>query len=269
MAEIIGWVGSKKNLIKHISHLFPRFEYYCEPFAGSLAIFGALKPSKAYISDLNEDLINMYQVLQNPKDCEKFLKYINVLRDSISERMFYNIRRKFNRGIKNKCAKAAAFLYLITNAYGNLCRYNKNGEFNAPYGKKALALPTEQRLREFSEKLESAHIEACDFEKVLVWATKPNGFVVMDPPYVPRTLTSNFTSYVKDGFSWKDQIRLKKVIDTLTKRGVKVMAFNNAVDPIMELYHGYKLHVINIKKPISVRKNGRAKKVREVVIMNY
>ena len=69
----IKWVGGKRGLLKQLLPLFPKeFKNYHEPFLGGGAVFfelyslGYLKDKKIYLSDINSELINAYNVV---KDC--------------------------------------------------------------------------------------------------------------------------------------------------------------------------------------------------------
>lgn len=48
---------------------------------------------------------------------------------------YYNIRQEFNYSTEiTDFMKAVYFLYLNRHGYRGLCRYNKSGHFNIPYG---------------------------------------------------------------------------------------------------------------------------------------
>ena len=66
------WAGGKRWLSNRIVELAqPLAGKYIEPFLGGGAIFFALRPSKAILSDANFELINAYQAIRdNP---ERFL----------------------------------------------------------------------------------------------------------------------------------------------------------------------------------------------------
>ena len=72
----IKWVGGKRGLLKQLLPLFPKeFKNYHEPFLGGGAVFfelyslGYLKDKKIYLSDINSELINAYNVVKkNPID---------------------------------------------------------------------------------------------------------------------------------------------------------------------------------------------------------
>ena len=68
----IKWVGGKRGLLEQIFPLFPKdFNNYYEPFVGGGAVFfelyskGLLKNKKVVLSDINQELINTYNVVKN------------------------------------------------------------------------------------------------------------------------------------------------------------------------------------------------------------
>jgi DNA adenine methylase len=73
MKPFLKWAGGKRQLLKSIiplieEHLGPNSTYY-EPFLGGGAVFFTLAHRKANINDLNEDLINCYNVIKsNPSE---------------------------------------------------------------------------------------------------------------------------------------------------------------------------------------------------------
>ena len=72
---ILKWAGGKSQILEDILPLIPEsYGTYIEPFVGGGALFFAIKPEKAIISDSNPELINCYiQVAQN---VENVIDYI-------------------------------------------------------------------------------------------------------------------------------------------------------------------------------------------------
>ncbi len=86
------------------------------------------------VADINSDLINLYK--QIAFNCEKFITNAKGFFTSTnSETSYYNIRQDFNHSAgTTDFWKAVFFLYLNRHCYRGLCRYNRKGEFNVPYG---------------------------------------------------------------------------------------------------------------------------------------
>jgi DNA adenine methylase len=73
---LLKWPGGKRRLINFILPLVPEaFNRYFEPFLGGGALFFALKPRTAYLSDGNAELIHAYSEVRNrPNEVMRALK---------------------------------------------------------------------------------------------------------------------------------------------------------------------------------------------------
>lgn len=67
------YFGGKTALAEKIAALLPPHEHYVEPFAGSLAVLLAKRPSRMEtVNDLNQDLVTFWRVLrERPQDLER------------------------------------------------------------------------------------------------------------------------------------------------------------------------------------------------------
>lgn len=97
MQPLIKWPGGKSKEYGQIKNLIPKHTRYIEPFFGGGAIFFKLKPQKAIINDICEELIEFYRFVKGEKDkaefkiClydyvdnwEKIPKYINIFENEI------------------------------------------------------------------------------------------------------------------------------------------------------------------------------------------
>ena len=93
---------------------------------------------------------------------------------------------------------AALFYYLNRTGFNGLCRFNRRGLFNVPFGRYGRI----SYVRDFSEYREAFAawtFVSRDVESVPI---EPADFVYADPPY-----DVEFRSYAKDGFDWEHQER--------------------------------------------------------------
>src|SRR3990172_6936049 len=63
----IKWAGGKSQLLPDMSKLFPpkqQIGRYFEPFLGGAAVFFYLQHPKSFLSDSNEELIELYKAVQ-------------------------------------------------------------------------------------------------------------------------------------------------------------------------------------------------------------
>ena len=66
--------------------------------------------------------------------------------------------------------------------------------------------------------------------------TKPGDIVYCDPPYVPLSVTSSFTSYVKNDFNIKEQEQLAKKAEYLKNKGIQCIISNHDLEITRKLY---------------------------------
>src|SRR5438309_1840803 len=119
---LLKWPGGKRNLLNSILPLVPAsFKRYYEPFLGGGALFFALEPQEAFLSDKNAELIHVYvQIRDNP---DLVIRALRKLKNSKGN--YYSIRSSNPRG---DASRAARFIYLITLAFKGIYRVNMNGE---------------------------------------------------------------------------------------------------------------------------------------------
>lgn len=126
----VRWAGGKTWFISTMQNLIRNVEinHYHEPFLGGAAVFFSLDLNKkAYLSDVNEELINTFlQIRDNPYEVIGVLSKFNN-----TEEDYYKIRSMVS---ENKIEKAAQFIFLNQTSYNGIYRVNKNGVYNVPYG---------------------------------------------------------------------------------------------------------------------------------------
>jgi DNA adenine methylase len=268
---VIKWAGGKARLVPEIMRRMPpRIGTYFEPFAGGLALFFAVRPARAVLSDTNVDLIEMYQVIERePLAMHTALTF---LADNHDEENYYEARRLWNeqRHTWEPHHRAAMFVYLNKACFNGLFRLNRRGAFNVPIGKyPKLSIPTPEHLlavqRELrGRELHNHAIVAIDYRLACEGADSGD-FVYFDPPYVPLSVTSNFTSYSERGFGETDQRQLAELASILVKRGVTVVASNSDTPLTREIWQGWKLEEIRASRSINA-KGGKRGSVGELII---
>jgi len=174
---LLKWPGGKRHLLDFILPLVPdHFDRYFEPFFGGGALFFALRPKRASLSDNNSDLIHAYSQVRNRP--EAVIRALRKFRNS--ENDYYEVRSRIPR---SDAGRAARLIYLITLAFNGIYRVNLDGEFNVPYGYKTHLQPCdEERIRAASTLLKRAKVRDQDFEKALSSAEEGD-LVYLDPPY--------------------------------------------------------------------------------------
>ena len=103
------------------------------------------------------------------------------------------------------------------------------------------------------------------FEKALE-DVKKGDFVYFDSPYAPLNPTS-FDSYTKEGFTEEEHRRLAELFRRLTVQGVYCMLTNHNTELIRELYEGFLIEEIDVRRAIN--SDPKKRKGKEVIIRNY
>jgi DNA adenine methylase len=225
------WAGGKTWLLKHIKQITGniKFNNYHEPFLGGGAVFFSNTLIKiAFLSDLNEELINTYQVIkENPEEV------ISILKTYDNNEDFYYYLRKEKPIDKKVCA--ARFIYLNHTSFNGIYRVNKNGDYNVPYGFRNVDYIEEEKIRSASSALQKANIFHGDFIDSLD-NIKSGDLVFLDPPYTVSHNNNGFIKYNKTLFSLEDQIRLSKFIDSVKDKGAYYILTNAAHKIILEIF---------------------------------
>lgn len=262
------WAGGKGQLLEQLKPLLPHTPWrrYFEPFVGSAALFFALRPAEATLSDVNRELIDCYVAVQ--KHVERLVFALE--RHEYDEQLYYEVRKQDPADL-DLPTRAARTIYLNKTGYNGLYRVNRAGRFNVPFGRYTnpgfRSPDSVDNLRACSRALRTAKLAVRDFGQVVRHARRGD-FVYFDPPYVPLSETSAFTSYAAAGFGPAEQARLAEVVGELSDAGVLVMLSNSDTPMVRTLYAKYRIDVVTASRSINSRATGRGK-VHEVVVRNY
>jgi len=274
MLPVLKWVGGKRQMLNYITKLIPReFDAYFEPFVGAGAVLLELAPNKAYLNDVNKDLIAVYESLKEEDQFVKLLKRLDHHQENHNEAYYYDVRaidRLDTYNALEPYEKAARVIYLNKAGFNGLYRVNKKGYYNVPSGKRdSVKLYDINNLKAIHNyfNTNSIHISSVDFNAAVALA-KTGDFVYFDPPYDPWDDKNSFTSYAKGNFNRDDQIRLFETFKALSERGVKVMLSNHHTNFIRDLYKDYNIHIFPARRVVNSNPNGRGN-VEEVIITNY
>jgi len=247
------WAGGKRWQVPHLLPIWHSHQHrrLVEPFCGGLAVTLGLSPKAALLNDANEHLINFYRWLQRG-----LVTQIQMRND---EPLFYRHRTRFNKLLLNGGAvsaeAAALFYYLNRTGYNGLCRFNKQGGFNVPFGRYKNILYTRD-FTEYSDEFDSWEFTSGDFEDMRL---RPTDFVYADPPF-----DVEFTAYSRGGFSWDDQVRTARF---LARHPGPVVLVNQLTERIVDLYTslGYALTFLDAPRRISC--TGDRTPAREVLAL--
>ncbi len=245
------WAGGKRWLLPHLRPLAAPYQErrLVEPLCGGLAVALGLMPRQALLNDVNPHNINFYRwlrkglVIRLPMENESCL--------------YYQHRARFNDLIhaRRSASRQAAelFYYLNRTGYNGLCRFNRKGEFNVPFGQHA-TINYLRDFRHYAPAMRAWDFVCADFESLEL---DPDDFVYADPPY-----DVEFTQYSKEAFGWENQVRLAK---WLREHPGPVVLSNQATARVVELYESLDFDLQYLKAPRMISCNGDRTPAVEVI----
>jgi len=222
--SFLKWAGGKFRLLDKLEpHLKGR--KLIEPFVGSGAVFLNLPFDRYLVGDINPDLISLYSFLK--KDKKRFIDYCQrfFIPENNHQSQYLAYRLEFNNNPPAR-RRAALFVYLNRHGFNGLCRYNRSGGFNVPFGRYKKPYFPEKEMLHFIQQSKKVKFVCGDFA-FLMNRAREGDVVYCDPPYVPLSPTSSFTSYAAEGFSYDQQVELAYRAKHLASRGVKVVLSNH------------------------------------------
>lgn len=278
MEPIIKWAGGKRRFVDQIIKVIGcDCENYFEPFLGGAAVLYRINAKNYYCSDINEELINFYNVVKN--NCGGLVKELKTNFIKNHSKDFYTKIRNMDRDHEkfsksSDVFRAARFIYLNKTCFNGLWRVNSKGENNVPMGSyKRPNILNEENLKEASKFFNTHNIsfKLCSFEQCVKNA-KEGDLVYFDPPYDVEEGQNSFTEYSKSGFNRDSQKKLKKLCDKLIIKGARIAVSNSDTEFIRKLYSGDEYVTYTIyNKIVSNRTIGAnpssRKKVTELLIV--
>ncbi|MCR5783589.1 MAG: DNA adenine methylase [Clostridia bacterium] len=272
MRPFAKWPGRKTQLLETLKARMPgTYGRYYEPFIGSGALLLDIQPERAVINDINEPLLNVYNQLRT--DADAVISAVNKLdAEPCDNGRYMALRKIYNDKIKADefdidCA--ALMIWINKHCFNGLYRVNSKGMFNVAFNNKENGVSIdEQNIRSIGLYLCDNDIEIrnLDFEQACS-DVKAGDFIYFDPPYLPVSETANFTHYNKEGFSLDDQKRLAALCRRLTEQGIKIMLSNNNVPLVYDLYKGFNIENIDVRR--SINRDASKRTGKEVIITNY
>ena len=270
------WVGGKTQILKEVLDLFPKsIHNYHEPFLGGGSVLLALLThvangtiivsGKIYASDINANLIALYQHIQREPDAfilemNKLLKeyasckgtVVNrkaaTLEEATSPESYYFwIRSKFNASDKTSIHASAMLLFMNKTCFRGLYREGPNG-FNVPFGNYKKTTFDEEHIRRVSKLIKDVIFTARTFHQSLL-TLEPDDFVYLDPPYAPEN-SKSFVSYTTDGFDLEKHKELFQLCREMKQKKVGMLMSNADVTLVKDAFPSYNTRIISCRRAI-------------------
>lgn len=258
--------GKSQEILRFLQYIPDDFDRYIEPFFGGGAVYFYLEPQNAIINDINKRLMLFYSQLRDrypemriqldkiqhiyegnqeaykKRKAENPGEYI----PNANEDLYYEMRKLFNHP-DGSCLDGVIYFFINKTAYSGMIRYNKNGEYNVPFGRYS-NLNTQLVTEQHSRLLQEAELYSLDYRQIFDMAGNGD-FVFLDPPY-----DCVFTDYgnldMSNGFDEAEHRRLAADFRNLPCRAFMVIGKTPLT---MELYGKYiaaeyhKNYAVNIK----------------------
>lgn len=258
MKPFLRWVGGKTQLLDVLRPLVLPDRLYFEPFLGGGALFFDVRAGQeAQLNDANAELIKTYQVVRDYPDfliaeLSDRVKYAN------NEATYY--ARRSDPRSTNVVERAARFIYLNRTSFNGVHRVNKNGDYNVPFGHTSWKGVNGEELVAASHALRLTTLHAGNY----MVPVGRGAFVYLDPPYVPKSPSANFTSYTAEGFGEARQLELIAWAERLDATGAHVVISNADVPWVREHYKNFHLIAVDARRSINSKITER-KAVGEVI----
>lgn len=257
-APFLKWAGGKGQLLEQI---LPRLPVeirgaYVEPFVGGGAVFFELvrqgRVRKARLFDRNADLVETYLAVRD--EVEGVIAALSEHRND--EAYYYEVRAR-DPATLSRVEAAARTIFMNRVGYNGLYRVNSSGRFNVPFGRyRNPRICDAAGLRNASRALALAEIAVSDFEPACAAATAGD-VVYLDPPYLPLSPTSSFTSYAEGRFGEAEHRRLAEAFAGLVDRGAYALLSNSDTELSRSLYDGFKLVTVEATRAINSKADKR------------
>lgn len=297
----LNYTGGKYKLLAQILPSFPdEIECFVDLFCGGCNVGTNVSAVRYIYNDYCEPLINLYSVMQTMKS-ETFIEKIELIIEkydlsnvkeygydfyncnssdglgSYNRDKYIKLRADFN-SIRSRDSDYYIMLYvLIVYAFNNQIRFNKNGEFNLPPGKRDFNQKMFTKVKVFIELIQrqNATFSHYDFRDLDIDMLSDRDFVYADPPYLITCAAYN----EQRGWTEDDESDLFQMLDELSRRGVK-FALSNVLESKgkeniilrqwLEARPNYKIIDLDYSyNNASYQRKNKEQKTREILVVNY
>ena len=296
----LNYTGGKYKLLNQIIPIFPKdLDLFVDLFSGGANVGVNVNAKRIVCVDKQKEIIRVMELFKKYEDgyiidkLEKIIDKYNLSNSllngyktykctsdkglgSYNKSKYLDLRNDYNSMTDDSVEKDFLFLTLVIYGFNNQIRFNSNGEFNMPVGKRDFNNSIRKNLKSFITKLKTKNIEFInsDFREFVI-ETTDNTLVYCDPPYFLGTASYNENG----GWTEKDEIDLLNYLSILDQSGVK-FALSNVIEhkgeknTILDSWikeHNYIVHIIdsNYNNSNYHKQEGNILKTIEVLVTNY
>lgn len=296
----LNYIGGKFKLLPQILPLFPKISgTFIDLFCGGCNVGINVDCSRVIFNDKNRELCYMYNTFKNLDKSELF-RFINEIIDKYNlsrsnengyefygcdsskglgkynKQSFLKMREDFNEHTNLDYYYYVMLYVLVIYSFNNQMRFNSDGKFNLPVGKRDFNNKMQEKLSKFVDRLKSgdytfAHL---DFRDIDLGVFGENDFIYADPPYYITCATYN------EQGGWDDSCErdLYEFLDKADANGIRfalsnVLSSEGKTNEILLQWiktNKYKVMHLNYNYSNSnYHKKDRKSGSDEVLILNY
>ena len=296
----LNYTGGKYKLLPQILPYFPStINTFVDLFCGGCNV-GINVFAKTHIyNDISEPLIGLLSLMKRLSSEEFILQVNGVIKayglsdvkvngyeyygcssvkglSSFNRERFLKLRDDFNHRTKYDDDYYVKLYVLIVFSFNNQIRFNKNGKFNLPPGKRDFNQKMFKKLEAFIQALhtQSSSFMNNDFTMIDFSDLKSTDFVYADPPYLVTCASYN----EQGGWNEQKEVALLFLLDELSSRGVRfalsnVMESKGKTNEILLNWINhrpeYRLFELNYTyNNANYQRKNKGMKTREVLILN-
>ncbi|MCM1276480.1 MAG: DNA adenine methylase [Lachnospiraceae bacterium] len=246
----LNYTGGKYKLLPQILPLFPKVEgTFIDLFCGGCNVGINVPAAKTVFNDTNQNLIYLYNTFKNLDKgilfemIDEIISKYSLSRSdkngysfygcesssglgTYNKENFFKLRDDFNNKTSLEYRYYVMLYVLVVYSFNNQIRFNKEGKFNLPVGKRDYNTKMQEKLSIFVDRIKEGNYEfSCiDFENFDISEYGANDFIYADPPYLIACATYN----EQDGWNNDKEKALYRFLDKATEQEVKI-AFSNVL----------------------------------------
>lgn len=243
----LNYTGGKFKLLPQILPLFPtNIDIFVDLFCGGANVGVNVKSNKTILNDTNDNLTLLFSMFKNLGDdflplIDEIIEKYQLSQSSKYGYDYYNcdsntglapynkdkflkLRDDFNNSKDIGYYHYAMLYTLILYSFNNQIRFNSNGHFNLPVGKRDYNEKMKQKLQKFIDRLKGKDYKFSnlDFRDFDISTLNTNSFVYADPPYLITCATYN----EQGGWNETDERDLLNFLNDLHRNNIKFALSN-------------------------------------------
>lgn len=306
IASPLNYTGGKYKLLPQILPLLPdNIKTFVDLFCGGCNVGVNVKAKKVICNDIDKNLIGLFKYFQKSEfsslksKIDRIIQKYELSESSKNHYSFYNcsssaglskynrekflqLRNAFNSLQVSHNSKYIEetdyYLYLyvlIIYSFNNQIRFNSDGLYNLPVGKRDFNLRMQNKLKNFLGNISDIVFINEDFSFFKASNFSEDDFFYADPPY----LITNATYNEKNRWNEYKEKQLLAFLDSLAAGNIKfalsnVLSSNGKVNTILTEWlgrnTGYVCHHLDFDyKNSNYHKKQTSQKADEVLITNY